>query len=823
MKKTVALFACAAALLLLPVTALAETTESNENAAQPIALTLTLPEEKAAFAERLTDAFVISRVSFKANETLTIAPEESAGTLVLNWYDVPASYTVSQFDASGDTVSEETISDQQLARQIALNPACKTISVLCNETGALGGVAAYPADAVLPTAFSPALEKCDLLIITAEPGMEWMQFGAVLPTYAKEKGITTGILYVSDYGKRARAYESLAGLRAANETNYPIFAGYQSDNYDSYKTTSDQFDRRAFVEYLKAEIKQLAPKVIVTHAVSDLSGAHSLVSECVQIAVKECPSVQKLYCFGAEQGVATTTLDLNAPLAAYAGQTAGEVAQRAYEAHVSRKLFGLTIDPTSAYTLFYSTAGNDEAKNDLFEHIDTASLISYSPATPSPAPQPEATATLAPVATTSPTTEAATATAPEKAAAQPQTKDTQPILAVVAAGLVLSIVLFLVFYRRIRCSRSKGVAICICLIPLALGLAAAAVLAGANAKPAEKPAPQSVVLAPETPTPTETPMPSETPDATQTPEPTALLAIDADAQYYRKASDPAEVIVVDAEGGHWEYKTDDLGISIDRVKTKTSDNKPLTYFVADIHMRDLNQFRPGFGAEGHTGRGATRPWIIARREKAVLWITGDNLINDEREEKGILIRDGRKFWSANKEDTLAIYPDMSMRIVKKGEMSATDLLEAGVENAYSFGPTLIDDGVINTQAKYHRVRRANPRTAIGYFAPGHYLAIVVDGRQPGYSLGLPVWDLADLFASYGCTVAYNLDGGLSAAMIFMGEQLNTHSGKRSGAVDDISYQRAVPDGLMFGYSNQVPSVDDPVLNNGNNGNSGNTP
>ena len=823
MKKTVALFACAAALLLLPVTALAETTESNENAAQPIALTLTLPEEKAAFAERLTDAFVISRVSFKANETLTITPEESAGTLVLNWYDVPASYTVSQFGASGDTVSEETISDQQLARQIALNPACKTISVLCNEAGALGGVAAYPADAVLPTAFSPALEKCDLLIITAEPGMEWMQFGAVLPTYAKEKGITTGILYVSDYGKRARAYESLAGLRAANETNYPIFAGYQSDNYDSYKTTSDQFDRRAFVEYLKAEIKQLAPKVIVTHAVSDLSGAHSLVSECVQIAVKECPSVQKLYCFGAEQGVAATTLDLNAPLAAYAGQTAGEVAQRAYEAHVSRKLFGLTIDPTSAYTLFYSTAGNDEAKNDLFEHIDTASLISYSPATPSPAPQPEATATLAPEATTSPTTEAATATAPEKAAAQPKTEKTLPVLAVIAAGLVLSIVLFLVFYRRIRCSRSKGVAICICLIPLALGLAAAAVLAGANAKPAAKPAPQSVVLAPETPTPTETPMPSETPDATQTPEPTALLATDADAQYYRKASDPAEVIVVDAEGGHWEYKTDDLGISIDRVKTKTSDNKPLTYFVADIHMRDLTQFRPGFGAEGHTGRGATRPWIIARREKAVLWITGDNLINDEREEKGILIRDGRKFWSANKEDTLAIYPDMSMRIVKKGEMSATDLLEAGVENAYSFGPTLIDDGVINTQAKYHRVRRANPRTAIGYLAPGHYLAIVVDGRQPGYSLGLPVWDLADLFASYGCTVAYNLDGGLSAAMIFMGEQLNTHSGKRSGAVDDISYQRAVPDGLMFGYSNQVPSVDDPVLNNGNNGNSGNTP
>jgi len=151
-------------------------------------------------------------------------------------------------------------------------------------------------------------------------------------------------------------------------------------------------------------------------------------------------------------------------------------------------------------------------------------------------------------------------------------------------------------------------------------------------------------------------------------------------------------------------------------------------------------------------------------------------------------------------------------------MSPGALLEDGVENAYSFGPTLIDNSIINDQAKFHRVRRANPRAGIGYLSPGHYIAIVVDGRQKDYSVGMPVWEFADLFATYGCTIAYNLDGGLSAAMIFMGEQLNTHSGKRTGSSSDISYQRAVPDGLMFGYSEQVPSVDDPVINNGNQGN-----
>jgi exopolysaccharide biosynthesis protein len=232
-------------------------------------------------------------------------------------------------------------------------------------------------------------------------------------------------------------------------------------------------------------------------------------------------------------------------------------------------------------------------------------------------------------------------------------------------------------------------------------------------------------------------------------------------------------------------------------------------------MKDISEFRPAFGAVGHTGRGATYPWIIARREKAVLWMTGDNLINSERDEKGILIRDGRLFADANVEDTLAIYPDMSMRIFSKWETRAGTLLEDGVENTFSFGPTLIRDGVINEDAKYHRVRRRNPRAGIGYVEPGHYIAIVVDGRQKDYSVGMTVTEFAELFAEYDVELAYNLDGGLSAAMIFMGEQINTHSGNRIGADNDISYQRAVPDGLMFGYSELVPDETDPIYNSGN--------
>ena len=817
MKKILAILAIA--VLLLPATAFAETSGQTDPPGETVGVTLTLSEEAQPYSYRLTDAYVASRVSFRAKDTVVIEAQDAAGVLVLDWYDVPAVYTVTQLGANGETIQEETITDSRLGRAVPLDPACAKVSVLFNEAGALGGVSAYAADEALPRGaarFQPALEQADLLIVTAEPGMEWLQFGAVLPIYAREKGMRVSVLYVSDYGKRARAYEALSGLYDAGCTDYPVFGGFTCDNYDSYKTAVDGFDKKALVNYLKAEFAALNPKVIVTHSPLDPSGSHALVSECVLLAAVESAGVQKIYTAGETEGSAPTILDMSAQLNAYGGKTAAEIAASAYALHAARRIYHSEIDNSGAYALAYTTLGEDEAKNDLFEHIDDTSLLAYAPVSPSPAPAPEASAaepTAAPIAA-------------EQEPTVPQ-EDTgllaslglsyRPALYSLAGGVALSAAAFVLLYRRIREKRGKGDAVCLCLAPLALGLAAAAVFAGVSVEGA-KPAPQPVAAASETmsisdakPTPETIPEPTLEPAPEPTLDPVAVF----EQNYYRKEGDPAEVIITDSEHGHWAYRSDDLGIDIERVSITNSEGKPVTYFVADIHMKDISQFRPGFGAEAHTGRGAIYPWIITRREKAVLWITGDNLINDERDEKGILIRDGRIFYSANAEDTLAIYPDMSMRIVKKRLSTPTILLEDGVENAYSFGPTLIDNGVINTQAKYHRVRRANPRSGIGYIEPGHYIAIVVDGRQKDYSVGMPIWDFADLFAEYGCTVAYNLDGGLSAAMIFMGEQLNSHNGNRIGSADDISYQRAVPDGMMFGYSQQVPSVDDPVNNNGN--------
>ena len=70
----------------------------------------------------------------------------------------------------------------------------------------------------------------------------------------------------------------------------------------------------------------------------------------------------------------------------------------------------------------------------------------------------------------------------------------------------------------------------------------------------------------------------------------------------------------------------------------------------------------------------------------------------------------------------------------------------------------------------------NPRTAIGYYAPGHYCFVQVDGRRTPSALekgkknaGLTLKNLSKLMESLGCKAAYNLDGGQSSLMYFHGK------------------------------------------------------
>ena len=92
----------------------------------------------------------------------------------------------------------------------------------------------------------------------------------------------------------------------------------------------------------------------------------------------------------------------------------------------------------------------------------------------------------------------------------------------------------------------------------------------------------------------------------------------------------------------------------------------------------------------------------------------------------------------------------------------------------SFGPALIIDG----QPQHIETSDLHPRTAVGQLSCGSLLFIVIDGRQAGWSRGITVNDLRDLFMDRGAVNAFNLDGGGSTAMVYEGKVLNKPSDGR---------------------------------------------
>ena len=70
-----------------------------------------------------------------------------------------------------------------------------------------------------------------------------------------------------------------------------------------------------------------------------------------------------------------------------------------------------------------------------------------------------------------------------------------------------------------------------------------------------------------------------------------------------------------------------------------------------------------------------------------------------------------------------------------------------------------------------------PRTALGYNADKLFL-VVADGRQPKYSTGLTLYELASILIELGATEAINLDGGSSSTFVVNNTVVNKPSGQQ---------------------------------------------
>ncbi|MDO4835675.1 MAG: phosphodiester glycosidase family protein [Clostridia bacterium] len=262
---------------------------------------------------------------------------------------------------------------------------------------------------------------------------------------------------------------------------------------------------------------------------------------------------------------------------------------------------------------------------------------------------------------------------------------------------------------------------------------------------------------PEPPTPTPEPTPSPTPEPT--PEPDGLIG------WTEGGFVPKEETVV----GETEYIGENLHFTVTTVVDNELFGHRLTYYVTDIYLRDIHSLRTAAANSFKSkNRDRDRDTVanIAQRSNALLAISGD-MYNAHSHQ--LVIRNGVVYDSKlySNWEVCFLYLDGTMETMTAEEYKSATLRD-DIWQAWQFGPSLLDkDGHALTKFPTSQVKPLNPRCAIGYYEPGHYCFVTVDGRQ-SHSRGLELFELSKLMEMLGCKIAYNLDGGESASLYWNG-------------------------------------------------------
>ena len=231
------------------------------------------------------------------------------------------------------------------------------------------------------------------------------------------------------------------------------------------------------------------------------------------------------------------------------------------------------------------------------------------------------------------------------------------------------------------------------------------------------------------------------------------------------------------------YKDENIEITVEKIRAYETD-----VYIADIRLGGIEHLKTAFARNTYGRNINEKTSVIAGRKAAILAINGDFYgfrTGGWVLRNGVLYRTGRN-------DT-ALLMDIAGNLSIDGNRASIAKRAPELRQIWSFGPPLVVDGGISVSENQEisgRSSISNPRTAIGQIGDLHYIFIVSDGRMAS-SAGLSLYKLAALFRERGCVIAYNLDGGGSAAMYFNGRIVNrpTTDGKKiiEREVSDIVY------------------------------------
>ncbi|MCR4706849.1 MAG: phosphodiester glycosidase family protein [Clostridiales bacterium] len=585
--------------------------------------------------------------------------------------------------------------------------------------------------------WEPPEEKADLMLVAAHPDDELIFFGGMLPLYSTELKKRV-VLVTMSYSNTTRRSELLNGLWSMGVRKYPVIGNFHDTFCSKLEAAYERWRQKDVDAFLAEQIRRYRPEVVVTHDVKGEygHGAHKLCADAVQRAVKKC----------GERGYESSSAD------AY-----GVWDVKKLYLHLAKEN-GILMDwRVPLESLGGKTAL--EAAQEAYRYHVTQSKTEFKV-----------------------TDEGETGNA--------------------SFGLV---------YTTVGPDEAGG------------DFLEHIALDGKREEMAIKP--ESGVETPALPDEAEPVVPEGEP-ASEKVNVSAVQPVNGSAGYGKAKADVAwpiakpeldeygypqegEHILEDPEKGLWFYASPTLIVRIDRIH---DEEKVLTWYEAHIFCdRDKERFGSILYNPEKPQKKHVQAELIAKQHQVVFAMNTDYYTYrlGRKTMIGMIIRDRQVFFDrvpeANRRqfpnlDTLAMYEDGRWAVFRSDELKAEQYLADGAVDVFSFGPYLVRDGEPNPFVeKMKNGKTEQPRCAIGMIAPGHYYAVLAEGRMKKISVGVNIDWLQEHMLAAGCREALNLDGGQTALMTFMGTRI-TRIGRYAGG---RTTPRETTEIMGIGFSAQI--------------------
>jgi len=332
---------------------------------------------------------------------IKLPKDTQAGWLRVEWMYDPTAYELTEYGADMSPLRTRTQADMwpNIYSLYELLPDTKVIQLkLTAKDQSICRIGVYSAGELPANAqkWNPPVDKADLMVLSTHQDDELIFLGGTIPYYAVALHKPTVVVYMANCARYRRA-EALNALWKMGVRDYPDFINLKDEKVGSIEAGIKLWGGKDNVLSLVVErIRRYKPEVIVTQ---DLNGEyghnqHKITARCAKYAIDAAadPSqypesaqkygawqVKKLYHHLYDEN--KIVMDWETPLDAFGGKTALQIAKIGMKEHSSQtdafvvKSHG-TYD-NSKFGLYFTTVGEDEAKNDFLEHIDPDASANY--------------------------------------------------------------------------------------------------------------------------------------------------------------------------------------------------------------------------------------------------------------------------------------------------------------------------------------------------------------------------------------------------------------------------------------------------------------